>query len=64
VCARVRVPELPPRVVALAYPRRPPPGAPARALFEVLRDVLATRASDMPGVRLGTDAFPLARTFS
>ena len=60
MCARVRVPELPPRVVALAYHRRPPPGAPARALFDVLREVLAARASDQPGVRLGTDAFPLA----
>ncbi len=58
----VRVPELPPRVVALAYQRRPPPGAPARALFEVLRDVLASRASDQPGVRLGTAAFPLSRS--
>ncbi len=63
MCARVRVPELPPRVVALAYHRRPPPGAPARALFDVLRDVLAARASDQPGVRLGTDAFPLSRPF-
>ena len=37
--AVVRVPELPPRVVALAYQRRPAPGAPTRALFDVLRDV-------------------------
>jgi DNA-binding transcriptional LysR family regulator len=61
---RVRVPELPPRVVALAYQRRPPPGAAARALFEVLRDVLATRAHDQPGVRLGSEAFPLSRPLS
>ncbi len=59
---RVRVPELPPRVVALAHQRRPPPGAPARALFDVLREVLAAAATDQPGVRLGTDAFPLARS--
>ena len=60
----MRVPELPPRVVALAHQRRPAPGPPARALFEVLRDVLAERAVDLPGVRLGTDAFPLSRPVS
>jgi molybdate transport repressor ModE-like protein len=60
--ASVRVPELGPRVVALAYQRRPAPSAPARALFEVLRDVVSARAADQPGVRLGTDAFPLSRS--
>jgi DNA-binding transcriptional LysR family regulator len=60
----VRVPELPPRVVALAHQRRPAPGPPARALFEVLREVLAERAVDLPGVRLGTEAFPLSRPVS
>ena len=59
---RVRIPELPPRVVALAYQRRPAPGPPGRALFEVLREALAARATDQPGVRLGTEAFPLARS--
>ncbi len=39
--AVVRVPELPPRVVALAYQRRPAPGAPTRALFDVLRDMIS-----------------------
>ena len=37
----IRVPELGPRVVALAYQRRPAPSAPARVLFEVLRDVVS-----------------------
>jgi molybdate transport repressor ModE-like protein len=58
----IRVPELPPRVVALAYPRRPAPSAPARALFEVLRTVVSSRATHQPGVRLGTAAFPLSRS--
>ncbi len=58
-CGVVKVPELPPRVVALAHPRRPPPNAPTRALFDVLRSVLA--ATQEPGVRLGADAFPLGR---
>ncbi len=58
-CGLVRVPELPPRVVALAHQRRPAPSAPTRALFDVLRDVLA--ATSQPGVRLGQDAFPLGR---
>ena len=60
--AAIRVPELGPRVVALAYLRRPAPSAPARALFEVLRDVVPARAADQPGVRLGTEAFPLSRS--
>jgi molybdate transport repressor ModE-like protein len=58
-CGLVRVPELPPRVVALGYQRRPAPSTPTRALFDVLRDVLA--ATEQPGVRLGQDAFPLGR---
>lgn len=56
----VRVPELPPRVVALAYHRRPPPSAAARAVFEVLHDCLPARALTQPGVRLGSAAFPLS----
>jgi DNA-binding transcriptional LysR family regulator len=60
-CKCVRVLDLPPRVVALAYPRRPTPSAPTRALFEVLRAVVSTRATDQAGVRLGTAAFPLSR---
>jgi molybdate transport repressor ModE-like protein len=59
--ALVRVPDLPPRVVALAYQRRPAPSAPARALFEVLRIVVSSRAAEQPGVRLGTAASPLSR---
>ncbi len=57
----VRVPELPPRVVALAHQRRPAPSAPTRALFEVLREVVGEQARQQPGVRVGTSAFPLSR---
>ena len=57
----VQVPELPPRVVALAHQRRPAPSAPTRALFEVLRDVIAEQARQQRGVRVGTRAFPLSR---
>lgn len=57
-----RIPGLPPRVVALAYQRRPAPAGPARALFEIVRDVVEVLAEDQPGVRLGTKAFPLSRT--
>lgn len=57
----VRVPELPPRVVALAHHRRPPPSAAANALFEVLRDCLPDLALQQHGVRLGSAAFPLLR---
>ncbi|MGI9031571.1 MAG: LysR family transcriptional regulator [Ilumatobacteraceae bacterium] len=58
---RVRVPELPPRVVALAYRRRPAPSAPTKALFGVLREAIAERAEDQAGVRCGSAAFPLSR---
>jgi len=58
----LRVPELPPRVVALAYHRRPPPSAAAKALFAVVRSSLAELASLQNGVRLGSDAFPLRGT--
>lgn len=57
----VRVPELPPRVVALAHQRRPAPTAPTRALFDVMRTVVADPSFRQPGVRVGTDAFPLGR---
>ena len=53
------VPELPPRVVALAYHRRPAPSTAAKALFAVLRDCLPSRALEQRGVRLGSEAFPL-----
>jgi molybdate transport repressor ModE-like protein len=56
---RVRVPELPQRVVALAHLRRPAPTAPTRAVFGVLREVIAAHATLQPGVRLGSHAFPL-----
>jgi DNA-binding transcriptional LysR family regulator len=59
--AVVRVPELPPRVVALARQRRPAPSAPSRALFELLREVVADQAVHQPGVRVGSHAFPLSR---
>lgn len=56
-----RVPGLPPRVVALAYPRRPSPSAATRVLFDVLHETILTLAEDQPGVRLGSAAFPLNR---
>lgn len=56
-----QVPGLPPRVVALAYQRRPAPSSPTKALFDVVRESVAVLAEDQPGVRLGSDAFPLSR---
>ncbi len=57
----VHVPELPPRVVALTSHRRPGPNGATKALFDVLRDALPSRALEQAGVRLGSDAFPLLR---
>jgi molybdate transport repressor ModE-like protein len=59
---RIRVTNLPQRVVALGHLRRPAPGAPTRAVFDVLRQVIAANATSQPGVRLGSDAFPLSRS--
>lgn len=56
----VRVPELPPRVVALAYHRRPAPSAATQAVFAVLRTCLPDKALQQHGVRLGSEAFPLS----
>jgi molybdate transport repressor ModE-like protein len=60
--ATVHVPELPPRVVALTSHRRPGPSGAVKAMYDVLRAALPARALEQPGVRLGSDAFPLLRT--
>ncbi|MFM7252789.1 MAG: LysR family transcriptional regulator [Ilumatobacteraceae bacterium] len=59
---RIAVPELPRRVVGLVQRRRPTAGAPARALREVMREVIAVQGACQPGVHVGTDAFPLSRS--
>lgn len=58
---RIRVPELPRRVVAFARRRRPAPSAATQAVEAVLREVIDARASLQPGVHLGTAAIPLTR---
>jgi hypothetical protein len=52
---------LPPRVVALAAPRRPAPSAAVRALAAALKATVGDLAGEQPGVHLGSDAFPLSR---
>ena len=47
---RVTVRGLPPRHVGLARRRRGLPSAPARAMREVLRDVVTTQSGDQPGI--------------
>jgi LysR family hydrogen peroxide-inducible transcriptional activator len=59
---RIAVPELPRRVVGWVQRRRPSPGAPTRALAVVMREVIALQGEKQPGVHVGADAFPLART--
>jgi molybdate transport repressor ModE-like protein len=58
---RISVPELPQRVVAWAWRRRPAPSAATRAVATMLREIIATGATDQPGVHLGADAFPLGK---
>ncbi len=58
---RILVPELPRRVVAWAYRRRPAPSAATRAVGTLLHEIIATRSDRQPGVHLGSDAFPLGK---
>jgi LysR family hydrogen peroxide-inducible transcriptional activator len=53
---RITVPELPRRAVGWVQRRRPTPGAPTRAVQQVLRDVLVQAGSGQPGVHVGPDA--------
>ena len=55
---RISVPELPRRVVALIRRRRPAPSAATTALTETLGAVVATHATEQPGVHVGSAAFP------
>jgi molybdate transport repressor ModE-like protein len=59
---RIVVPELPRRVVGWVQRRRPSPGAPTRALANVMRDIVALQGAKQPGVHVGADAFPLGRS--
>ena len=56
---RIPVPELPRRVVGWVQRRRPRPGPPTRAAFDVARELIDSRGPRQPGVHVGTDAFPL-----
>jgi hypothetical protein len=49
---RVTVPELPRRSIGWAHRRRPAPGAPTRAVLDVLKQVIAKHGPRMPGVHL------------
>jgi len=57
---RITVPELPRRVVAFVYRRRPTPSAPTLAVLGVLHSIIETAAEDQPGVH--QDTSPLARS--
>lgn len=57
----IRVSGLPPRVVALAVPRRPAPSAAVGAVAAALKETVRALGGEQPGVHLGSDAFPLSR---
>jgi molybdate transport repressor ModE-like protein len=57
---RITVPELPRRVVGWVQRKRPTPGAPTKAVAEVLREVIAQQGAKQPGVHVGPDAFPFS----
>jgi LysR family hydrogen peroxide-inducible transcriptional activator len=56
---RIPVPELPRRVVGWVQRRRPRPGPPTRAAFDVARELIDARGPRQPGVHVGAEAFPL-----
>jgi LysR family hydrogen peroxide-inducible transcriptional activator len=56
---RITVPELPRRVVAFVYRRRPSPSAPTLAVLRTLHTIIETGADEQPGVHRDTN--PLAR---
>ncbi|MEN9803659.1 MAG: hypothetical protein RIS41_506 [Actinomycetota bacterium] len=56
---RIPVPELPRRVVGWVQRRRPRPGPPTRAAFDVARELIDSRGPRQPGVHVGAEAFPL-----
>ena len=56
--SRVVVPELPRRVVGWVQRRRPRPGPPTRAAFEIVHDLIERRGPRQPGVHVGESAAP------
>ena len=56
---RITVPELPRRVVAFVYRRRPSPSAPTLAVLRTLHTIIENGADEQPGVHRDTN--PLAR---
>jgi LysR family hydrogen peroxide-inducible transcriptional activator len=61
VAKTIAVTDLPQRVVAWTTRRRPAANAPTRAVLDVLRELLPSRAPRQPGVHVGTAACPLGR---
>lgn len=55
---RIRVPELPRRVVAFARRRRPAASAPTMAALETLQTVVRESGADQPGIHPETSALP------
>jgi molybdate transport repressor ModE-like protein len=56
---RIRVPELPRRVVAIAHRRRPTPNAATTAVLRLLHEVINERGLLQPGVYLDVEALHL-----
>jgi LysR family hydrogen peroxide-inducible transcriptional activator len=56
---RITIPELPRRVVAFVYRRRPSPSAPTLAVLRTLHTIIENGADEQPGVHRDTN--PLAR---
>jgi DNA-binding transcriptional LysR family regulator len=53
---RIKVPELPRRVVAWVYRRRPNPSAPTRAAHEATAAIVTKLGSRQPGVHVGVES--------
>jgi LysR family hydrogen peroxide-inducible transcriptional activator len=53
---RIRIPELPRRVVAWTYRRRPAPSSPTRAVHEIMVDIVGRLGARQPGVHVGVES--------
>ncbi len=58
---RVKIPELPRRVVGLVQRVRPLPSKSTTAILSIIREIVLQYGDKQPGVHIGKEAFPLNR---
>jgi len=58
---RIKIPELPRRVVGLVQRARPLPSKSTAAIAALIQEIIAKHGDKQPGVHIGKGAFPLNR---